>query len=375
MHNFGSKSVKYLGEEGIKIFKHTAPVTARGGKQLLRTESKKTIQMRSAVLINGKRFKSMVKRSVEQMKGKDIGSLINMISKSKPQLPLVFVTGGLNKLTEFRLVSPDDDLDMKLKNEEPKDIEKVEQNEEKIKMERRNILTARSKEYYMKNKDKIAEQRKAIYSKNKHKILIDRKEYRLNNTDLIAKYRRTYYQNKKDSILMKTKEHKLKNKEKILEYNKDYYIKNKEKIAEKKIEYNNKNKDKIIKRSKEYYQKNKAKIYEREKKYREDNKEKIKGYARKYYNNNKVKLAEKRKEYRANNKDKIEETAKRYRDNNKELMKKINKKAYETAKLTLKGQLYRLLRSEKLSKDREKRKKSYSENPITTDYQVNETSN
>ena len=38
------------------------------------------------------------------MKGKEIGSLINMVSKSKPMLPLLFAAGGLNRLTAVNLV-------------------------------------------------------------------------------------------------------------------------------------------------------------------------------------------------------------------------------------------------------------------------------
>ena len=42
-HNVGSRSVKYLGEEGIKHFKYIAPYAARRGRQLFRTEGKKNI--------------------------------------------------------------------------------------------------------------------------------------------------------------------------------------------------------------------------------------------------------------------------------------------------------------------------------------------
>ena len=42
--------------------------------------------------------------------GKDIKSLINMASKSKPYLPLLFATGGLTQLTQFNLVPLDSEL-------------------------------------------------------------------------------------------------------------------------------------------------------------------------------------------------------------------------------------------------------------------------
>ena len=41
------------------------------------------------------------------MKGKEIGSFINMVSKSKSYLPFLFAAGGLNKITAFNLVEED----------------------------------------------------------------------------------------------------------------------------------------------------------------------------------------------------------------------------------------------------------------------------
>ena len=42
-HNFGSKPVKYLGQEGIKKFKHITSYAVGGGKQLVRTKGNKDI--------------------------------------------------------------------------------------------------------------------------------------------------------------------------------------------------------------------------------------------------------------------------------------------------------------------------------------------
>ena len=39
----------------------------------------------------------MINRSAEYMKGRELGSLINMVSKSKPWLPLLFVAGGFER--------------------------------------------------------------------------------------------------------------------------------------------------------------------------------------------------------------------------------------------------------------------------------------
>ena len=85
-HNFGSKHVKYLGTEAIKKFKYMAPLTAKGGNRVVRASGKQSIQMRSA----------------EFMRGKEIGSLINMVSRSKSQLPFL-AGGGLMRLTQFGL--------------------------------------------------------------------------------------------------------------------------------------------------------------------------------------------------------------------------------------------------------------------------------
>ena len=112
-HNFASTSVKYLGEEAIKKFKHTAPQSVRGGKQLFRTEGKKNILMRSAAQINGKELGSVAKRSADYMRGKELSSLINMVSKSKSQLP--FLAGaGLMRSTRFSLTSEANNISMSL---------------------------------------------------------------------------------------------------------------------------------------------------------------------------------------------------------------------------------------------------------------------
>ena len=89
--NFGSRSMKLLGKEGIKKVRCMTPQAASGSKQLFRTESKRNIQTRSA----------------EQMKRKNISSLINMVSESKPQLPFLFAAGGLNRITQFNLAKND----------------------------------------------------------------------------------------------------------------------------------------------------------------------------------------------------------------------------------------------------------------------------
>ena len=95
--NVGIKAVKYLRGEGIKKFKYVAPQAVRGDKP--------NIQMRSAGQMSGKGIRSVIKKSGGQIMGSDLKSLINMVSKSKPQLPILFAAGGLSRLTSFNLVS------------------------------------------------------------------------------------------------------------------------------------------------------------------------------------------------------------------------------------------------------------------------------
>ena len=103
-HNFGSKSIKYFREEKIRFFKYISDSAVRKSKWLFRIEDRKNIQMRSAAQVNGGKLRSVAKRSVEYIRGKELGSLINMVSKSKPQLPLLLVTGGLGNLIQFNQV-------------------------------------------------------------------------------------------------------------------------------------------------------------------------------------------------------------------------------------------------------------------------------
>ena len=113
-HNFGSKTVKYLGTETIKNLKYTAPLITKGGNQLVRAAGKQSIQMRSAAQIRGKGFGPIVKKSTQFMNGAEFSSLLNMVSRSKSQLPLLLVTGGLNKLTQFNLVPKFGDMDFNM---------------------------------------------------------------------------------------------------------------------------------------------------------------------------------------------------------------------------------------------------------------------
>ena len=87
-YNFGSKPVKYLGEKWIKKIKYTTPQVFRKSSQFVKTKNKR----------------NFITRSADQLKGKELRSLLNMASKSKPQMTLLFAAGGLERVTQFNLV-------------------------------------------------------------------------------------------------------------------------------------------------------------------------------------------------------------------------------------------------------------------------------
>lgn len=76
-HYFGSKTIKYFRNPVIKKFKYTPSQAVSGDMQLVKTGCKNNIQM----------------KSVTQMNESHLRSLINMVSGSKPQLPML-ITGG-----------------------------------------------------------------------------------------------------------------------------------------------------------------------------------------------------------------------------------------------------------------------------------------
>ena len=190
-HNLGSKSIKYLGEEGIKKFKYMAPQASRRGQQLARTEDTKNIQMKSTAWMDTKGFGLLCSRSVEQIRGKEIRSMFNMVSESKTQLPLLFVTGGLNSLTRINLVpdkeealsgtdlfaKKDDSMDS-IKEKNTGDVEKSED------LKKQNIETKiDTKEVAAENKEGIKEVAaenkegiKEVAAENKEDLVDEKKQ-------------------------------------------------------------------------------------------------------------------------------------------------------------------------------------------------------
>jgi hypothetical protein len=124
----------------------------------------------------------------------------------------------------------------------------------------KNIPGRTVAEYRLQNKDKISERQKEYYKQNKDKFL----EYRLQNGDKISEYQKEYREANKEQ----TKEYLAQNRDKILEQKKEYYEQNKDKLLEYQKEYYEQNKDKILERHKEY-----QKEYQKE--YRLQNKDKL----------------------------------------------------------------------------------------------------
>ncbi len=105
-HNFGSKSVKYLGEEGIK---NTAPQMSRKGKS--------NILMRSAAMISGK-AKGFMPVAKEYLRGNELRSFVSSLAKSKPVAQMLLAAGGLGTL-QMNLVKKKSEEDYEKKFGKP----------------------------------------------------------------------------------------------------------------------------------------------------------------------------------------------------------------------------------------------------------------
>ena len=162
-HNLGSRSVKYLREEGIKNFKYIAPLTAKKVKQ--------NIQMRSNMQTKGKWLKPLVKRSSEQMRGNELGSLINMISKSKSQVPFIF-TGGLMGVTKLSLVDMSGDAMLNFKVEDDSEVEYPEDIEESV-IDKEEKTEKIWKEYLKKKELPLSNEYRGEFLKASEKAMKD----------------------------------------------------------------------------------------------------------------------------------------------------------------------------------------------------------
>ena len=88
--------------------------------------------------------------------------------------------------------------------------------------------SARSKEYYKKNRKERLLKRKEYREQNREMLAAKQKEYVKNNKDKAAEYKKK----NKEKISKKRREYRENNKEKIKEYRQKYYQKNKGTIRE-----------------------------------------------------------------------------------------------------------------------------------------------
>ena len=355
VHKFGNKSVKYLGAEGIEKFKYTAPQAVRSGKHLVSTVSKKNIYM----------------RSVEQIRRKELGSLINMVSKSKPWLPILFVIGGFNKLTHFNLVPEDNNIGMK--QDDSVDIDKVKQNKGQLNKESEETSSSlKHNPVLLSTKDKLLAYRREYYKKNRDSILKRLREYRLNNKGKISEIKKKYQSKHKDFIKERSKIYYQNNKEKYVAQTKKYHLENKDKISSKKKEWYQKNKDVIEKKSKIYRQNNKEKIKEQRNKYATENKDILIEKRRQHYLKNKDIFLKRTHQYYSQNKDKISESKRRYYEKNKEKMVKKYADYRKNNKEKVQGYVNKHRLKQKLNK--KLTEKSELESHTKSTDQTNETS-
>lgn len=143
-YNFGSKYGRFLNNGTIKNLQYVAPQAVRGSKQLINLEGKKCIQMRSASWIRSKEITSVLKRAPLQLKKNELGSLINIASKTKPLSTFLFVTGSLTTLTQMTLT--DSDLDSTVHVDIAEEKKAFDEFMTKIESEKPGKITELSKE-------------------------------------------------------------------------------------------------------------------------------------------------------------------------------------------------------------------------------------
>lgn len=134
-HTLKTRSIKHLSELRIKKIKYVKPWASK------------------------RSFLANI--SSNQMKGTDLRSLIEMISKSKPYLPLLFAAGGFSKLTEANLCDSRRDLFYGRESKIEDAFRKADQKKQIREIDKEN------KEY---NKQ-IAEEKKAAGNNEPQKVV------------------------------------------------------------------------------------------------------------------------------------------------------------------------------------------------------------
>ena len=125
INNLGTKTIKYLGAK--RFCKYKVPSVVG--------QSKKYIYGGSAVQMSKNQFSPLSKKTVEVMRGKEIRSLINILSKSKPQLPITFGLGMSTRLG-FQHLNPGRKFDTRPNDgiNNPKSLKQVNLPPKKIKL-------------------------------------------------------------------------------------------------------------------------------------------------------------------------------------------------------------------------------------------------
>lgn len=129
-------------------------------------------------------------------------------------------------------------------------------------------------------------------------------EYRINNKEQLAARYKQYYEANKEKVINRVKNYTEKNKDVVLQRHKEYREKNKEVVALKDKQKYEKNRERCLLQFKENYQKNREARLQRAREVRWSNLNKFKEKDKKYYLENKERLNIKASVYYQFNKDK-----------------------------------------------------------------------
>lgn len=139
------------------------------------------------------------------------------------------------------------------------------------KIEYKQKISRRSKEYYLSNKENIKLYKNEYYLKNKESLIQISKKYYEDNKENVSSRAKEYRLQNKEMIKKYAEKYRLENKDKIKEYRKEYVSQNKEKIKKYQSEYGEAHKEKLKKFYKIYYTNNKEEIFNRQKEYLRNN--------------------------------------------------------------------------------------------------------
>lgn len=99
----GIESVNHIGKKSIKEIRYITPQLSRRSNQLIKAQRKQNLQKSTTDQLNGKGLEPMIQRSAEYLRGLQLDSLIDAVSKTKSILPFLFAVGGLERLAQTNL--------------------------------------------------------------------------------------------------------------------------------------------------------------------------------------------------------------------------------------------------------------------------------